>query len=630
MKSEHSPELSIDVDNLDSSHPSKVIDAQSLFSSPRENNSPRKDVHQLFEDNWHRLFKVEERLLFDRNYQPSVEEIKLYLLVPLLQRAINQNLENGQRLVVEELLNEAKALPLSPQTESYRPTEEENKQAYRFVIQHEYRRGYREDIDGTYYDKHKPDAHSVFNENDYDEPSHLRFRILEISGALAKLSQTDHADLADFLGSKLIKLYPFMSYDDHRRVSVLLFKNLELDEAAQVRLAGQVVEYVADLVGQGFIDGSNTETIHEYLSWGNEKILMKALARHERNHNFNVFMGQMFVEHGVNGVLNMVKANLVGEDPEGEVSFAKYLMGELDAQVEPGKRAVVHRTIEAFYKAIKMEEYWLTEQSKEIRAKELQEEVLRMEGNEIDRKDNILVIACGNGLLVHDIQQLGYKVEGLDISERLIGEARNMFPDETFRVGSWDSLTKIYGEESQAAIINDGRNARHFGNPNQAFKIIREIADTLKPGGVYEFNTPDPTQGAEGESLERYRNFLERFQFNRQWLDKYMWQTIGTPPIQTEEQYYCESFNPNHELVVDLHEANGLKLVKTIRKENYDGRGSVDITYVFVKPEGDEAKQLISDAEVRLIERARQEPKNPNGYREGVIGSGMYSSNRDW
>jgi len=95
----------------------------------------------------------------------------------------------------------------------------------------------------------------------------------------------------------------------------------------------------------------------------------------------------------------------------------------------------------------------------------------------IGKSDNIIDIACGPGHITHRLSKITRgKVTGIDISEGMISQARNLYPGIDFRQIAAEELD--YNNEFDIAFCNS--SLMWFVNPEKA---IKGIYNALKTGG---------------------------------------------------------------------------------------------------------------------------------------------------
>ena len=90
-------------------------------------------------------------------------------------------------------------------------------------------------------------------------------------------------------------------------------------------------------------------------------------------------------------------------------------------------------------------------------------------------------IGCGPGQTVKYLKELGVKISGLDLSEKMLEQARTANPGVEFRKGNMLDLE--FQERSVAAALSF-YSIVHFSE-TQAQKAFDEIYRVLKVGGIF-------------------------------------------------------------------------------------------------------------------------------------------------
>jgi ubiquinone/menaquinone biosynthesis C-methylase UbiE len=110
-------------------------------------------------------------------------------------------------------------------------------------------------------------------------------------------------------------------------------------------------------------------------------------------------------------------------------------------------------------------------------------EILQRFSKEVSGRKPVWDFGCGPGETTQYLSNLGIEISGLDISEKLIEQARLNHPNITFRKG--DILELEFENESIAAIV--AFYAIVNFSQKQVGKAFSEIFRALKPGGLLLF-----------------------------------------------------------------------------------------------------------------------------------------------
>lgn len=118
--------------------------------------------------------------------------------------------------------------------------------------------------------------------------------------------------------------------------------------------------------------------------------------------------------------------------------------------------------------------------SGEHEKKPMDREILRRFSREIGDRRPVWDLGCGPGQTAEYLKNLGVEISGLDLSEKLLEQARAMHPGIRFRRGNILDLDfengSIAGAVAFYAIV-------HFTG-EQVATAFREVFRVLKPGGI--------------------------------------------------------------------------------------------------------------------------------------------------
>jgi SAM-dependent methyltransferase len=103
----------------------------------------------------------------------------------------------------------------------------------------------------------------------------------------------------------------------------------------------------------------------------------------------------------------------------------------------------------------------------------------------VPRSAKVLDVGCGRGRCSRALSRAGYRVVGIDISERAVSEARAAVPDAEFYVRDLASPLPFPDASFGAAFMTDV--IEHVFDP---LTVIREVSRILSPGGHFLISTP--------------------------------------------------------------------------------------------------------------------------------------------
>lgn len=115
----------------------------------------------------------------------------------------------------------------------------------------------------------------------------------------------------------------------------------------------------------------------------------------------------------------------------------------------------------------------------ELAHKPMDRELLRRFAAEVPDGGLVYDLGCGSGHTTAFLHGCGVEVRGLDLSPKLVAEARRRHPALSFDVG--DMLALTLDDESLAGVIAFYAIV-HF-SPDQLGRALKEMHRVLRPGG---------------------------------------------------------------------------------------------------------------------------------------------------
>jgi ubiquinone/menaquinone biosynthesis C-methylase UbiE len=137
--------------------------------------------------------------------------------------------------------------------------------------------------------------------------------------------------------------------------------------------------------------------------------------------------------------------------------------------------------IERMYDAIAEEyaETFIDEHKK----KPKDQEILRRFSQEIGNRRPVWDFGCGPGQTARYLKDLGIEISGLDLSEKILEQARIIHPEIHFRKGN---LLELEFENDSIAGVVAFYAIVHF-TEEQVGIAFREVFRVLQPGGIFLF-----------------------------------------------------------------------------------------------------------------------------------------------
>lgn len=126
-----------------------------------------------------------------------------------------------------------------------------------------------------------------------------------------------------------------------------------------------------------------------------------------------------------------------------------------------------------------------------------------LEENEVP-EGLVVDLGCGSGQWARELLRAGYRVLGIDISEAMIGLAREKAPGAEFRVGSLfdvpippcDAVTSV------SEVLNYLFDPENEGRGLE--RVFGRVRDALRPGGAFVFDVLGPGQVQPGTTARGF------------------------------------------------------------------------------------------------------------------------------
>jgi len=128
----------------------------------------------------------------------------------------------------------------------------------------------------------------------------------------------------------------------------------------------------------------------------------------------------------------------------------------------------------------------------------------------LEKNSFVLDLGCAGGYKTNYIKNAGFKVEGVDFSEKMIEDAKNLFPEIDFNVldvYDIDNLNKKFdGIFSQAVLLHIPKK--------DIFEILKKVKSKLNPGGLLYIAVKEKRDSNVEEEIKKENDYgyeYERF-----------------------------------------------------------------------------------------------------------------------
>lgn len=123
------------------------------------------------------------------------------------------------------------------------------------------------------------------------------------------------------------------------------------------------------------------------------------------------------------------------------------------------------------------------------------QEVSRMaDWLQLPKGARLLDVGCGMGRHALALHDLGYKVTGMDLSEALLGEARNHDAEESVHWKHGDMRRLPFEDASFDATVNLFTSFGYFASEEDNAVVLQQLRRVLRPGGKFLIDYLNPLQ----------------------------------------------------------------------------------------------------------------------------------------
>ncbi len=164
----------------------------------------------------------------------------------------------------------------------------------------------------------------------------------------------------------------------------------------------------------------------------------------------------------------------------------------------------------------------------------------------------VLDVGCGNGRLYESIKDLNVDYTGVDISKKLLDEARRKYPDIRFIKNDMTELEPIKNERFDAIFFI--ASFHHLSDEKQRLKTLEKVKNLLKEDGKIFMTNWNIFQ-------KKYRKYVWK-SFLKLFISKYKWNDTFIPFTKggkTTMRYY-HAFTPQE--LEGLFKKSDLKIIE--------------------------------------------------------------------
>ncbi|WP_223070379.1 class I SAM-dependent methyltransferase [Paenibacillus caui] len=150
------------------------------------------------------------------------------------------------------------------------------------------------------------------------------------------------------------------------------------------------------------------------------------------------------------------------------------------------------------------EDYLLVYKHRDVRG--AKQEVHQMIGwLDLGKGSEILDLCCGMGRHSMALEEAGYKVTGVDLSDVLLREARRNDPEGRITWKKADMRNLPFKDEQFDAVVNLFTSFGYFEHDTEHLKVLKEVRRVLKPEGrfIIDFLNPEYTASKLVPASER-------------------------------------------------------------------------------------------------------------------------------
>lgn len=126
---------------------------------------------------------------------------------------------------------------------------------------------------------------------------------------------------------------------------------------------------------------------------------------------------------------------------------------------------------------------WMFPEDSFLQAREQTDEIVKITGVECGA---VLDLCCGPGRHSVPLRKKGFQVTGVDLQPMLLEKAREYSDRENVTVEYIEeNMLTFQRSESFDLVISMFSSFGYFSDPDEDFKVIENVYDSLKPGGKF-------------------------------------------------------------------------------------------------------------------------------------------------
>ena len=437
-------------------------------------------------------------------------------------------------------------------------------------------------------------------------PTTLRFYNARDTVVSARGTEVYH----DFFNNTLDRIEDVLSgVDDDTKGDVIniLFMGIDDQDSSSGNLlvSKKIVETIHRLVTKPNVDDDLKSTaealiggLPEYGHKDNRYLIYRGIIEFSNSETGKTVAGFMMARYGVSLFLDNIKQ--IANDPSlplGERDSANQFLLSFWDGIVPIKKGEVVFDWRKFYDEIPQNLNPMTEKKEGDRRVNMLIDLFQKIGirQGLKNGDLILDIGTGTGWLPRRLEDQLYNIVGVDNNDGFLAKAREM--GVKLIKGSFDKLYKITNSLGPVVEIIQGRTIMHFKR--------QELLQLNAP--VVIFDCLDPETGSAKVRLDKFRDKLTEYGFDREWLSQNFWNLLGS--IDGGDHLGERLALPEH----IFRRIFSNYRVDVTREKNYDGQGTDNLVYVCTKDKYSMKMHGSYETEFdRAIKNGQQDNKNTN------------------